>query len=75
MKKSMRPLLAISLLFVASPLVAQSSKVDSVARQDSLIASDTVASRPMPGRDALGHCVMLPQDLEKNCDAWRREQR
>jgi hypothetical protein len=70
----MKSLLLI-LLLAASPLLAQSSNIDSIARKDSLIASDSVASRPVPGQNALGHCVMLPQDLEKNCDAWRREQR
>jgi hypothetical protein len=73
MKNSMRLLLAIPLLLVALPLLAQSSRVDSVAHKDSLIASDTVASHPVPGPNALGHCIMLPEDLERNSDAWRRE--
>jgi len=68
-------MLLLILLLAASPLLAQ-SKVDSVARKDSLIASDSSTSRPMPGPNALGHCVMLPTDLDpSNRDAWRREQR
>ena len=73
----MKLLATLFLFLFASTSFAQATiKTDTLVRLDSTTLTDSTKSAsatPIPGPDALGHCVMLPSDLEPaHGGCWRR---